>query len=68
MTLKMALIDENGQVFKQHHPMIARYIKHCTAGRDPTVSVIGICRIVTMQLYASGKITDGHQENTLTSA
>lgn len=67
MTLKMALIDENGQVFKQHHPMIARYIKHCAAGRDPTASVIGICRIVTMQLYASGKLTDGPQANTATT-
>lgn len=67
MTLKMSLIDDNGQVYKHHYPMISRYIKHSLVGRDPRLCGMAICRIVTVQLYASGKLTDGHQANTATS-
>lgn len=66
-TLRMALIDDNGQVYKHHHPTISRYIKHSLVGRDPRLCGLAICRIVTVLLYASGKLSDGHQANTATS-
>ena len=64
MTLRTTLIDDNGQVFKQHYPMIARYISHSLVGRDPRLCCTAICRIITVQLYASGKLSDGHKANT----
>ena len=67
-TLRMAIIDDNGQVHPQIYPIIARYITHSLVGRDPRLCAMAVCRIVTVLLYASGKLTDGHQENTLTSA
>lgn len=67
-TLRMTIIDDNGQVYPQFHPIIARYITHSLVGRDPRLCAMAICRIVTVLLYASGKLTDGHQENTITSA
>ena len=67
MTLKTTLINDNGQVFKEHYPMITRYILHSLVGRDPRLCCTAICRIITVQLYASGKLSDGHQANTATS-
>ena len=66
-TLRTTLIDDNGKVFKQHYPMISRYISHSLIGRDPRLCCTAICRIITVQLYASGKLTDGHQANTASS-
>jgi len=66
--LKFLLIDSDGTINKHFHPMISRYIQDSLVGRDPVNCCKGICRILTVQLYASGKMTDGHQENTLTSA
>ena len=66
-TLRMTLIDDNNQVFKQHYPMISRYIKHSLVGRDPRLCAMAICRLVTVQLYASGKLSDGSQANTATT-
>ena len=67
MTLRTTLIDDNGQVFKEHYPMITRYILHSLVGRDPRLCCTAICRIITVQLYASGKLSDGPKANTASS-
>ena len=67
MTLKTTLINDNGQVFKEHYPMITRYILHSLVGRDPRLCCTAICRIITVQLYASGKLTDGLKANPASS-
>lgn len=66
-TLRMTIINDNGQVYPQYYPMILRYMSHSLVGRDPRLCAMAVCRIVTVQLYASGKLSDGHQANTATS-
>lgn len=66
--LKFLLINPDGTVNKDFYPLISRYIKDSLVGRDPVSCCQGICKIITLQLYASGKMIDGHQENPPTSA
>lgn len=66
--LKFLLINPDGTVNKDFYPLISRYIKDSLVGRDPVSCCKGICKIITLQLYASGKMIDGHQENFPTSA
>lgn len=44
-------------------PLLERYIKHSMVAKDPRLVAMAFTRIVTIQLYAAGKLDNAHQAN-----
>ncbi len=67
MILKTTLRDDNGKVFPQYYPLLKRYLSHSIVARDPRLVAVAITRIITVQLYAAGKLKNADQANTATA-
>lgn len=62
-TLRITLLDDKGSVFPHHYPLLKLYLSHSLVARDPRLVAVAITRITTVQLYATGKLTNAHQAN-----
>jgi hypothetical protein len=67
MILKTTLRDDNGKVFPQYYPLLKQYLSHSIVARDPRLVAVAITRIITVQLYAAGKLKNADQANTATA-
>lgn len=67
LILKTTLRDDNGKLFPEYLPLLRRYLSHSMVSRDPRLVAVAITRIVTIQLYAAGKLTNANQANTATA-
>jgi len=56
MILKTTLRNDNGKLFPEYLPLIRQYLQHSLVAKDPRLVAVAICRIVTVQLYAAGKL------------
>ena len=61
MILKTTLRDDSGKVFPAHYPLIRQHISHSLVAKDPRLTAMAILRIITVQLYAAGKLTNANQ-------
>lgn len=61
MILKTTVKDDSGKIFPAYYPLIRQYISHSLVARDPRLTAMAILRIITVQLYAAGKLTNANQ-------
>lgn len=67
LILKTTLRDDHGKLYPQYYPLLEQYMKHSLVSRDPRLVAVAITRIVTIQLYAAGKLSNANQANTATA-
>lgn len=63
MILKTTLRNDAGKLFSEFLPLIRQYMQHSLVAKDPRLAAVAICRIVTVQLYAAGKLQN-HADQT----
>ena len=64
MTLKKTILNDDGKFNNEYMPLLCLYLKHSLVARDPRLVAVAMCRIVTIQLYAAGKLSDASKANT----
>jgi hypothetical protein len=67
LILKTTLRDDNGKLFPEYYPLLTQYTSHSLVSKDPRLVAVAITRIVTIQLYAAGKLNNADQANTATA-
>lgn len=67
MILKTTLRDDNGKLFPEYLPLLKQYLSHSMVARDPRLVAVAITRIITVQLYAAGKLKNANQANPATA-
>lgn len=63
-TLKTTLMNDEGKLFKSWYPLLRLYLKHSLVAKDPRLVAIAMSRMVTVQLYIAGKLTDADPTNS----
>ena len=63
MILKKTIVGDDGKFLPEWMPLLRRYLKHSMVARDPRLVALAFTRIVTIQLYAAGKLDNANQAN-----
>lgn len=63
MILKKTILSDDGKFLPEWMPLLRRYLKHSMVARDPRLVAMAFTRIVTIQLYAAGKLDNANQAN-----
>lgn len=63
MTLQMTILTPEKKFDLAWLPLLERYIKHSMVAKDPRLVAMAFTRIVTIQLYAAGKLDNADQAN-----
>ena len=61
MILKKTILSDSGKFLPEWLPLLRRYIRQSMVARDPRLVAMAFTRIVTIQLYAAGKLENAHQ-------
>lgn len=63
MILKKTIVNDEGKLLPEWLPLLRRYIRQSLVARDPRLVAMAFSRIVTIQLYAAGKLENADQAN-----
>ena len=63
MILKKTILSDSGELLPEWLPLLRRYIKQSLVAKDPRLVAMAFTRIVTLQLYAAGKLDNANQAN-----
>ena len=63
MILKKTIVNDDGKLLPEWLPLLRRYIRQSLVARDPRLVAMAFSRIVTIQLYAAGKLENADQAN-----
>ena len=61
MILKKTILSDSGKLLPEWLPLIRRYVTQSLVSKDPRLVAMAFTRIVTIQLYAAGKLENAHQ-------
>ena len=61
MILKKTILNDSGKLLPDWLPLIRRYVGQSLVSKDPRLVAMAFTRIVTIQLYAAGKLENAHQ-------
>jgi len=65
MILKKTILSDSGKFLPEWLPLLRRYTKQSLVAKDPRLVAMAFARIVTIQLYAAGKLDNANQaDNT----
>lgn len=67
MILKKTIVSNEGKLLPEWLPLLRRYIRQSLVARDPRLVAMAFSRIVTIQLYAAGKLENANQANTVSA-
>ena len=63
MILKKTILSDSGELLPEWLPLLRRYTKQSLVAKDPRLVAMAFTRIVTLQLYAAGKLDNANQAN-----
>lgn len=61
LILKTTIKTDDGKINPAHYPLIRQYLTHSLVAKDPRLVAMAFTRIITVQLYAAGKLTNANQ-------
>jgi hypothetical protein len=64
MILKKTILNDSGELFPEWLPLLRLYVTHSLVAKDPRLVGMALCRMVTMQLYMTGKLVNANQANS----
>jgi hypothetical protein len=61
MILKTTIKTDEGKVNPAHYPLIRQYLSHSLVAKEPRLVAMAFTRIIAVQLYAAGTLTNANQ-------